>query len=175
MTYFKFNSNNLKKGLIRKLIFFVTMASVWGCRKECRQVSLPKEKAGKDYTVEYDYKYQGLTNEPLGVTTNKLFFINDDSTYHSLFPTKKLGEIDFSSSTVIGACTVTNPGTAMNSQAFLAKKKGEDKWKYVVQYSIQGQCKGSGISSLYVSAWVVGPKLPGNAEIELEITDVNPF
>lgn len=164
---------------MKKRGFFIWgCLAVWllgaGCKRECRFVSVSVD-CDKGYARNYDYKYKAISKEPTGVPTEKIMIINDDSTYHALFPGNSLGTIDFSSKSLIGVCVVTNPCSSYESQGCICKKDNENKWKYTVKYSLKDQCKGSGIYKMYLSAWEIGPKIASNAMIDLQVTDVNPM
>ena len=149
-----------------------------GCRKECRNVSLPSIECGDEFDKDNSYKYYEFQDDPVNIQTNQIILVTNDSTYKALFSSvsrDKLGPIDFTRNMLIGACTVTNMAASYKSQGFLCKKRTQDKWKYTVQYSLKDQCKGSGISKLYLSAWLLGPQLPAGASIELDLKDVNPI
>ena len=165
---------------MRKSGFFIGCCiALWvtgtGCRKECRDVSLPSPDCEKGYSMDYDYKYHQLSTEPTNVPTQKIMIVNDDSTYHALFPKNSLGNINFKSNSLIGTCVATNPAASLTSQGYICKKENENKWRYTVKYSLKDQCKGSGIFKLYLSAWVIGPKLASNAVVDLTVTDINPI
>lgn len=168
----------MKRKFLR-ICFMALVIMGFGCgRKECRDMSLPSMECGNEFDNDYSYKYYAFSDDPFNMPTKQIILVNNDSTYKALFSTttrNKLGTIDFTKNMLIGTCITTGAASSYKSQGFLCKNRTQNKWKYTVQYSLSGQCKGSGISNLYLSAWLLGPKLPAGASIDLDIKNVNPL
>lgn len=160
------------------IVVFVCSLAISSCKeKECRYVNLPSIKceSGFDLVKNTDYSQIYFSND---TSIDQLIIINDDSTYlatFSSYSTPPFGTVDFTTTTLLGVNTTTNPSLELKSQGYLCKSESADKWKFTVQYSLEGQCEESGIESITINAWLICPKIPDNADIELNIEDVNPI
>lgn len=148
-----------------------------GCEKECTYKSLPNKKCQSNYnSVSGTYNSIGGGGF-FGI--NQVFIINDDSTYKSNFSyangSLALGEIDFTTKSLIAVNIQTNMASDFKSQGFLCKNENSEKWIFHVDYSLKDQCKGSRISRIYFTASFICDKIDSQALVQAKITDVNPF
>jgi hypothetical protein len=161
---------------MRLYLFFIILISVFliSCRKECQYNNLPDRECSDGYdlvsgtTLEFWHLYPTASQSEL--------VINDDSAYANEFNgDKPLGEIDFSTSTILGRYVWTNWADSWSHQHYLCYNPNEKIWKFKVEYSLSGQCHGSGLYNIEGMFWIICPKIPDTDTVIFEVIDINPF
>jgi hypothetical protein len=147
------------------------------CRKECKYLDLPD--------IECSSGYASVDNANLIVhcclynaNNQTEFIINDDSAYAAIeYPNgeKPFGDIDFTTTTILGRYVKTNPANDWKYQHYLCKNESQNSWKYKIEYSLRNQCAGSSIDNIQGYFFVICPKIPSTASITIEAVDINPF
>lgn len=109
------------------------------------------------------------------MTNGDVLIVNDDSTYQSLFfPHVPFQEVDFNTTTLLGIAHEIKGFSDIDYQGFLCHNPSSNTWKYTIEYSLGGQCAGSGQQNWYTSFWIKCPKIPVADKVIMEVTNINP-
>ncbi|MDQ3049867.1 MAG: hypothetical protein M3Q95_03165 [Bacteroidota bacterium] len=121
-----------------------------------------------NYQTEYRYG----VSDPLVVIDDSIAYKNKFSFHVDSMP---FGFIDFNKYSLICGSIKTDQGNGLNHQGGLCYHPGTNKWMMTVEYTLTGQCKGSGLNSQNFVAAIICPKLPVGAVVELNVTNINPL
>jgi hypothetical protein len=170
---------NFKSSIICGISVFLMFLSLSGCKKECFNKSLGKFSCGDGYIFVPETSYIEYRSSFVYVD-NKVLVIDDLETYKNTYPTylgdsMPLGYIDFTKNSLLAVRIETSAGSGVSSQGGLCFDMAKNKWMFNIEYTLSGQCKGSGISSMTFAASLICPKLPAGAVVEFNARDINPF
>ncbi len=140
----------------------------------CHLKSLESIDCGVNYTLvnhtQYELNYGH--NYRYDIQVNHRY--DNQVDYDSLDTiTKSNLTIDFSISTLLGISITTNPNNRIIHQTYVCQDS--NGVNYNVEYSLQGQCNGSGLMNMDLTFWTVIPKLDSSVIVHFNVQDINPF
>ncbi len=144
------------------------------CRyKDLGEISCPKNHVQLLNTVVYNgYTVGSFCFDH----NNSNITLKNDSDYIYFFGGKHIfGSIDFSKNWLIGIYVYTNPAKTFKSKSSVFSDTKASKIRFIVEYSLEDQCKGSGISNQEFETWAIVPNYSNAADITFSIIDVNPY
>lgn len=147
-----------------------------GCRKACITKSLGDlhcidgfiPVADTRYLKAYHYGYFTAVSVINNVQDYKNKFSNDPDSM-------PFGFIDFEKYSLVCGPVQTGDGNGFNHQGGLCYNPESGRWMMTVEYTLSGQCKGSGLNDYNFLASIICPKLPADVSIEFRVTNINPL
>lgn len=139
------------------LLLSLTLVAIGSCRRACFNKKLPKKCCEKNYVLVatetiadyYKPEYPDLVN-------------NQDTSG---------AELPY---TILKSC-FSGYAAGYEAQYFLCYNAATRTWKMRLEYSLEGQCQGSGLGNMGNCYYVKCPKIPEDDKVIFEAVDINPM
>ncbi|MGD1845827.1 MAG: hypothetical protein ACFB10_10585 [Salibacteraceae bacterium] len=158
-------------------LFLIVLVVVTGCdlRGACYQKSLDDRQCPEGYAcINADVK---IGNLPIFHLENRqVYIIRSQAEQDSVHPGRSNARpVDYTRQSLVYFKAQTNWADGYEAKGSFCQRASDGSYLVAIDYSLSGQCRGSGIDHLILTYEAIVDQLPEDAVVRSQMIDINPI